>query len=87
MVEMNIVVNNKTGLHARPADLFTKTAAKFQSKVTVRKGEKTVDAKSILKILSLGVRAGTELTIAADGSDEQQAVVALVELIESGLGE
>jgi len=87
MYEQRIVVTNKSGLHARPANLFTKTAATFQSKISVAKGDKSADAKSILKVLSLGINAGTELIISADGPDERQAVAALIELIEAGLGE
>lgn len=87
MYEQTVVVNNKSGLHARPATLFTKAAAAFQSKITVKKGEKTADAKSILKILALGVNAGTELTISAEGQDEEQAVTSLVTMINEGLGE
>lgn len=87
MYEQTVVVNNKSGLHARPATLFIKTAAAYQAKITVKKGEKTADAKSMLKVLALGVNAGTELVISAEGPDEEQAVTALVALINEGLGE
>lgn len=83
----SVLINNPTGLHARPAALFTQTAAKFHSKIMVQKGDKIVDAKSMLKILSLGAKQGTTIDIAADGPDEQEAVGALVSLIKSGFGE
>jgi phosphocarrier protein len=87
MYEQKIVVTNKSGLHARPAMLFTKAAANYQAKIMIQKGEKTADAKSILKVLALGVTAGTELIISAEGQDEKQAVNALVAMINEGLGE
>lgn len=87
MYEQKVVVTNKSGLHARPATLFIKTAAAYQAKITVRNGEKTADAKSMLKVLALGVNAGAELIISAEGPDEEQAVNALVALIKGGLGE
>jgi Phosphotransferase System HPr (HPr) Family len=87
MYEQRVVVNNKSGLHARPAHLFAKLAMTFQAKISVAKGDKKVDAKSILMVLTLGVNAGTEITLTAEGPDERQAVTALVELIETGLTE
>ena len=87
MHEQKVIVINKSGLHARPAALFVKTAAAFRASVTVRSGEKTADAKSMLKVLALGVNAGAELVISAEGPDEEQAVAALVALLSGGLGE
>ena len=83
-------INNPSGLHARPAAVFSKTASDFESKVTVRKNEEGTearDAKSVLMLMALGLGAGTEVEIAAEGVDEQAAVDALVELVESGCGE
>jgi phosphocarrier protein HPr len=87
LVERTITVGNPTGLHARPAALFVSEAARFSSKVRVRAGAREVDAKSILSVLSLGVRQGTEITIRAEGPDEEQALASLVGLIEKGFGE
>lgn len=87
MYSAKVLINNKTGLHARPATLFTQAASKFQSRVTIQKDEKAVDAKSILKVLALGIGQGTEVTISADGSDEREAVEALSKLLESNFGE
>ncbi|MEG6586346.1 HPr family phosphocarrier protein [Dendrosporobacter sp. 1207_IL3150] len=87
MYSAKVLINNKTGLHARPATLFTQAASKFQSRVTIQKDEKAVDAKSILKVLALGIGQGTEITISADGSDEREAVEALSKLLESNFGE
>lgn len=87
MYSQTVRIKNKTGLHARPATLFTQMAAKFQSTISVTNNERTVDAKSILKVLSLGIGQNAEVLIAAEGSDERSAVDTLVELIATKLGE
>ena len=77
------VLRNREGLHARPAAEFVKTAGRFDATVTVN----GVDAKSLLRIMSLGLRAGSDVSITADGPDAAGAVEALVGLVESGFGE
>jgi phosphotransferase system HPr (HPr) family protein len=87
---VELVVRNPSGLHARPATLFTQKAAEFGSRVTVEnldRGKGPVDAKSILLLLTAGVSRDQRIRLAADGADEEAAIAALVELIESGLGE
>ncbi|NYE19226.1 HPr family phosphocarrier protein [Microbacterium immunditiarum] len=69
MPERTVTVASAQGLHARPAALFTRAAAGAGAKVTIAKGGKTVDAASILSVLSLGVVQGDEVTIATDGDD------------------
>jgi phosphocarrier protein len=87
MQEVTLVVRNKVGLHARPAAVFVQTAKKFKSAIWVAKGAAEVDAKSILKILTLGVNQGTEIKIKTTGEDEEEAIKALQELIETNFGE
>lgn len=87
MTDATIMIENKTGIHARPASVFVQTATKFKSKVQIKAKGKTVDAKSILMIMSMGLVKGTEITIVADGPDEAEAVKALKELVESKFGE
>ena len=87
MTEATLTIENKTGIHARPASVFVQTAAKFKSKVQVKAKGKTADANSILMLMSLGLAKGTEITIEADGPDEADAVAALKELIETKFGE
>ena len=87
IMEQTVKVTNKSGIHARPASVFVQTAAKFKSKVTVTAKGKTVDAKSILMIMSLGLTQGTELTISAEGDDAQAALDALTGLIKNKFGE
>jgi phosphocarrier protein HPr len=81
MVESQTTVGPQEGLHARPAAQFVKTAKQFSSEILVLKGERQANAKSSLKIMTLGARKGDTLTIRAEGDDAQEAVDALVELI------
>jgi PTS hybrid protein len=78
-----VALVNASGLHARPAAEFVKTASKFGSTVRVN----GTDAKSLLAIMAMGLAQGTVLTIEATGSDAADAVAALVELVETGFGE
>lgn len=81
MTRQPVVVKLKTGLHARPAALFVQEANKFSSEVFVEKEGKKVNAKSIMGIMSLAISTNTEIYISAEGSDEEQAVNALVNLV------
>lgn len=87
MQKIEIVLKNETGLHARPASLFVKEAAKFTAELKVKKGEKEYNGKSIIDILSMGAAKGDLLTIMADGEDEKEVVIALKELIERNFDE
>ena len=82
-----VTVNCSEGLHARPADQFVRLAKRFQSVIEIEKDGKQVDGKSILSILTLAAAQGSELTILASGDDAEQAVEALVGLIESDFAE
>ena len=81
------VVNNQVGLHARPATFFIQKANEFKSSVWVEKDERRVNAKSLLGVLSLGIVKGTSITLIGDGPDEEAAINALVELINSDFTE
>ena len=83
MVLKEVVVQNQVGLHARPATFFIQKANEYKSSVWIEKDEKRVNAKSLLGVLSLGVTKGTNITIIADGVDEEKAVGELVSLISS----
>ncbi len=84
MFVKDVMVQNQVGLHARPATFFIQKANEFKSSIWIEKEERRVNAKSLLGILSLGIVGGTSIRIIADGADEQQAVDALIELVESG---
>ena len=83
MVERETTVGPEEGLHARPAAQFVKTAKGFSSEIVVIKGEKEANAKSSLKIMTLGARKGDTIVIRAEGDDAQEAVDALTELISA----
>ena len=87
MTEATATIENKTGIHARPASQFVQKASSFKSKVSLKAKGKTVDAKSILMIMSMGLVKGTEITIVADGPDEAEAVKALKDLVDAKFGE
>ena len=87
MYRKDVMVQNQVGLHARPATFFIQKANEFRSSIWIEKEERRVNAKSLLGILSLGIIGGTQIKIIADGADEQAAVNALVELVESGFSE
>lgn len=87
MYSKDVMVQNQVGLHARPATFFIQKANEFRSSIWIEKEEHRVNAKSLLGILSLGIIGGTQIKIIADGADEQAAVNALVELVESGFSE
>ena len=89
MKEVKTTVVNPNGIHARPASLFIQEAKKFQSKITVENLStgKAKDAKSILGVMSLGMTKGTEIRIVAEGPDEEAAIQAMQQLVDSGCGE
>ncbi len=80
-------VENKQGLHARPASLFVEMAKGFKSKIWVEKDGMKVDGKSITSVLMLGADKGSEVTILAKGEDEDEAVDGLLNLVASRFGE
>ena len=82
-----VIVNNPQGLHARPAELLARRALDFECQIEVIKDDMRVDAKSILHILTLGATQGTQLILEARGDDAQQAVDALVALIDGSFAE
>ena len=87
MFSKRVLVKNQAGLHARPATFFIQKANEFKSQIWVERNERRVNAKSLLGVLSLGILGDTEIKIIADGPDEEAAVTALAELIESGFAD
>ena len=87
MYVKSVKVQNQVGLHARPATFFIQKANEFKSSIWVEKDERRVNAKSLLGVLSLRIMGGTDIKIMAGGSDEEEAVDALVALVESGFAE
>ncbi len=82
MIEKEYTINNRLGLHARPASLFVKTTSRFQSSVKIYKEDREIDGKSIMGLLMLAAGPGTLLKIKADGPDENEVLRALDDLFE-----
>ncbi|MFQ5585044.1 MAG: HPr family phosphocarrier protein [Calditrichia bacterium] len=83
IVKKTLIINNKNGLHARPAALLVKTAGKFKSLINLSKDGLVVNAKSILGVMTLAAEFGSEIEIIATGEDAEQAVAAIEEVINS----
>jgi phosphocarrier protein FPr len=90
MRSVRLVVRNPSGIHARPGAAFVRTAGRFQSDITITnlsKGKGPANAKSILSVMPLGATMGSEIEVSAVGADEAEAIDAIREAVESGLGE
>jgi len=87
VVERDIEIRNKLGLHARAAAKFVHTAARFKADIKIRKGDEEVDGKSILGILLLAAGRGSTIRVRADGEDEREALDAIEKLIEAKFDE
>lgn len=87
MVKKSFIIKAETGLHARPATLFINKSKGFKSDIKVSKGDKNADAKKFLQVLALGVVKDDEIYIEINGDDENEAMVALKQLIENNFTE
>ena len=83
MIVDKVIVNNKAGLHAKPASLFVQKANNFKSEIYIKKDATRVNAKSIMGVMILAVQKGDEIQIEANGDDEKKAVEQLKQLIEN----
>ena len=81
IVELSVIIKNKTGLHARPAAIFVQVANKFDSEVTIRKGNQKVNGKSIMGVLMLAAGQGQKVSIMAEGPDAEAAVKELEKIL------
>lgn len=84
MISRDVTIQNNVGLHARPATFFIQKANSYKSSTWVEKGDRRVNAKSLLGVLSLGIVKGMTVTLIADGADEAEALEGLSELIATG---
>jgi len=87
MQQEEFIIQNRVGLHARPAAILVQTANKFKSNISVEKDGKKVSAKSILGVLSLGVEKGTTVSVTIEGEDEEKAMEAVGELVVNRFGD
>ena len=83
VVRKKLIVQNRQGLHARPAALFVQIANKFDSRITVARDKEKVNGKSIMGILMLGAEKGSNIIIEADGNDAELAMIELEKIILS----
>ena len=87
MIKTNITISNKLGLHARASAKLTKLAGSYPCEVWLTKGERRINAKSIMGVMMLAAGLGSELEMETDGEQEQEAMDALVALINDKFGE
>jgi len=87
MVTKSVTLTNQVGLHARPATFFIQKANEFKCGIWIERDERKINAKSLLGVLSLGIVKGGEMNIITEGEDEEAAIAALLELVESNFGE
>ncbi|WP_233711037.1 MULTISPECIES: phosphocarrier protein HPr [Lederbergia] len=88
MIEKQFTVTSDTGIHARPATMLVQTASRFSSDIQLEYKDKKVNLKSIMGVMSLGIGKGVNITISADGSDEEEAMAGIEELFQKeGLAE
>ena len=87
MIEAEIQICNRLGLHARAAARFVHLANRFESRITVGRESSRVDGKSILGLLTLAAARGTRVRLTVDGPDEQAALAGLVQLVDGRFGE
>ena len=78
MVEQNVTIINKTGLHARPANGLDSLVKKYGSRISLIRDNKTANAKSIINVLTLDLNQGAQVLVRAEGEDEQEALEAVV---------
>lgn len=87
MVSQKITINNPSGLHLRPAGTLCNIAIKYQSLITFSYDGGTANAKSVLSVLGACVKCGDEIELVCEGTDEEEAMKAMIAAINSGLGE
>jgi phosphotransferase system HPr (HPr) family protein len=86
MVELHLSVLDPAGLHARPAAKVVKVASRFESRIVLRSGDRSVDVKSLIAVLGLTIRPMSEITLTADGPDASEALAALLEELGTAVG-
>ena len=87
MAEQSVQIRNKTGLHARPAAEIVKAASKFKSDITISREDIEVNGKSIMGVMMLAAECGATITLRASGPDADDALAAIVSLVERKFGE
>lgn len=87
MVSKHFTIQNKMGLHMRPADVLVKAMTQYKSDITIVFNNKEIDGKSIMNIMAACIKYGCEIEVRCDGEDEKDMMCAVEQLIENGFGE
>ncbi len=87
MVSRNVTIKNASGLHLRPTGMLCNEAIKYKSSVRFISRNTPTNAKSVLSVLGACIKCGDEIEFVCEGEDEEEALAAMVRLVESGLGE
>lgn len=85
MKKFNYTITDPIGIHARPAGLLVKTASQFSSDITITCGDKSANAKKLFSVMGLGAGSGSDISVTADGSDEDTAAEKLHDFFRSNL--
>lgn len=85
MKEFKYTITEPEGIHARPAGMLLKKAREYKSKITITSGEKSSDATRLIQVMAMGIKSGIEVTVAAEGDDEEQAIADMKEFFENEL--
>ncbi len=86
-LERVVTIVNRAGMHVRPAQKLAETAGRFASEVMVHSNGQSVNAKSIIEVLTLAATKGSQVVVIAEGHDAEKAVAAIEELVHGGFGE
>lgn len=87
MVKAKVIIKNVSGLHLRPTGILCNEAMKYKSSVKFQSGNTQTNAKSVLSVLGACIKSGDEIEFLCEGPDEEEALAAVLSLVESGLGE
>lgn len=87
MIEREVTIRNRAGLHTRPASMLVKTASQFDADIYLRRDNYEINGKSVIGVMTLAAEQGATLTLVVEGADEEAAADALTELFEDGFGE
>lgn len=87
MIEREVTVRNRAGLHTRPASMLVQTASEFDSDIYLRRDKYEINGKSVIGVMTLAAEQGATLTLIVEGDDEEEAANAIADLFEDGFGE
>jgi len=87
MIEREVTVRNRAGLHTRPASMIVRTASQYESEIFLRRDNYEINGKSVIGVMTLAAEQGATITLVVEGEDEEKAATALAELFHDGFGE